>query len=41
MVYFSLIGFAIMIFSMAVVHVLFRSFHSFAAALLPGGGAAS
>jgi ABC-type uncharacterized transport system permease subunit len=40
-VYFSLIGFALMIFSMAVVHVLFRSFHSFAAALLPGGGAAS
>jgi ABC-type uncharacterized transport system permease subunit len=39
-VYFSLIGFAIMIFSMAVVHVLFRSFHSFAGALLPGGTAA-
>ncbi len=31
-VYVSLIGFTIMIFSMAVVHVLFRSFHSFAAA---------
>ena len=36
-VYVSLIGFAIMIFSMAVVHVLFRSFHSFAAVIGAGG----
>lgn len=31
-VYFSLIGFTIMIFSMAVVNLLFRSFHTFARA---------
>jgi ABC-type transport system involved in cytochrome c biogenesis permease subunit len=29
-IYFSLVGFTIMIFSLAAVHVLFRSFHSFA-----------
>jgi ABC-type transport system involved in cytochrome c biogenesis permease subunit len=29
-IYFSLIGFLIMLFSLAAVHVLFRSFHSFA-----------
>ncbi len=29
-VYFSLVGFAIMIFSMAVAHILFSSFHNFA-----------
>ncbi len=38
-VYFSLIGFTIMIFSMAVVNLFFRSFHSFAngEALQPAG----
>ncbi len=32
-VFFSLLGFTIMLFSMAVVHLLFRSFHNFAAVL--------
>jgi ABC-type uncharacterized transport system permease subunit len=35
-VYVSLVGFAIMIFSMAVMHVVFRSFHSFAGILGSG-----